>query len=444
MALLGASDAVSMMGIDWDDIQKRLPADAIGVYASSIMSQLDEHSLAGLLQERLQGKRVSTKQLALGLNTMPADFVNAYVLGNLGVTGSMTGACASFLYNLRLAVEDIVHQRRQVVVVGCSEAPVTPEIIDGYATMGALASDDKLARLDGLTRAVHAKASRPFGENCGFTIAESSQYVVLMSDELALELGATIYGSVPGVFVHADGPKKSISAPGPGNYITFAKAVACAQAVAGEQVVREQSFIQAHGSSTPQNRVTESAIFDKVARAFNINEWPVAAVKAFVGHSLGPASGDQLASSLGVFEHHWLPGIPTIDKVADDVYNERLLISTKSVELNRPSVSFLNSKGFGGNNATACVLSPNLTKKMLEKRFGSKKMFQYKTTNELTVENASEYDKAVKKGNLKVRYRFGENLISEQDIEMDQNKITIAGWAEPILLSEESLYEDMK
>lgn len=81
----------------------------------------------------------------------------------------------------------------------------------------------------------------------------------------------------------------------------MAKAVGLAQTLVGEQVVKHQSFVQAHGSSTPQNRVTESRIFDRVAEAFGIESWPVAAVKSYVGHSLGPASGDQLATSLGIF-----------------------------------------------------------------------------------------------------------------------------------------------
>ena len=76
---------------------------------------------------------------------MPADFVNAYILGSVGHTGAIVGACASFLYNLRAAVEDIVGGKCRVAVVGNAEAPILPEIIDGYATMGALASEDAVS-----------------------------------------------------------------------------------------------------------------------------------------------------------------------------------------------------------------------------------------------------------------------------------------------------------
>lgn len=62
-----------------------------------------------------------------------------------------------------------------------------------------------------------------------------------MDDALALELGADIHGSVPDVFINADGFKKSISAPGPGNYLTMAKAVAAAAQIVGEKSVRQHS-----------------------------------------------------------------------------------------------------------------------------------------------------------------------------------------------------------
>ncbi|MDP0953482.1 beta-ketoacyl synthase, partial [Klebsiella pneumoniae] len=78
-----------------------------------------------------------------------------------------------------------------------------------------------------------------------------------------------------------------ISAPGIGNYITLGKAASLVREMLGEQALRERTFVQAHGTSTPKNRGTESHVFDLVARAYGIEAWPVVAVKAFVGHSQG-------------------------------------------------------------------------------------------------------------------------------------------------------------
>jgi len=370
LTVLGASDALNSMGIEWQDIMARVSPDEVAVFAASGLGQTDELGIAGYMKARLSSGRPSSKQMPLGLNSMPADFVNAYMCGSVGTTGAMSGACATFLYNLRLAVDDIVAGRHRLVICGSSEAPVTPEVMEGFAAMSALGTDERLAKLDDAEQADHRRASRPFGENAGFTMGESSQFFVLMDDALALELGADIYAAVPHVFVNADGFKKSISSPGAGNYITVSKAVAAAAAIVGDEAVRERSFIQAHGSSTPQNRITESMIFDKVAKGFGINNWPVTAVKAFVGHPLGPASGDQLASTLGVFADGVIPGIKTTDRVADDVLDDHLDIVLHDKEA-VVDVAFLNSKGFGGNNATAAILSPKVVNSMLKKRYES-------------------------------------------------------------------------
>lgn len=434
--ILAASDAVHSMGVSWHQVLQKIAPDQVGVYSSSVMSQLDSSGFGGMMQARNKGNRVTSKQLALGLNTMPADFVNAYVLGSVGVTGGVTGACATFLYNLRAGVEDIQSGRRRVVLVGSSEAPILPEIIDGYAAMSALATDADLRKLTGQSEVDYRRASRPFGENCGFTLAESGQYAVLMDDQLALELGANIFAAVPGVFVHADGYKKSISAPGPGNYITMAKAVALAQAMLGTHAVRQQSFVQAHGSSTPQNRVTESRILDRIAQAFAIDSWPVAAVKAYVGHSLGPAGGDQLATTLGVFDRGILPGIKTIDKVAEDVQQQRLQIRSSDIELDVQNcrVAFLNSKGFGGNNATATVLSPAVAAAMLRRKCGDQQWNQYLLRQEATRAASAEYEQRASCGVLNPIYEFGSKLIDEDSIIITQDSIKLPGFERSIPL----------
>lgn len=444
LAVIGASDAIQSMGLKWSSVMSVVQPDQVGVYASNVMSQMDENGFGGLLQSRLKGGRVSAKQCPLGLNTMPADFVNAYILGSVGQTGAITGACASFLYNLQAAADDITSGKCRVAVVGCAEAPIVPEIIDGYATMGALASEEKLRKLDGTDEADPRRTSRPFGENAGFTMAEASQYVVLMDDALAIELGADIHGAVGDVFINADGFKKSISAPGPGNYITMAKAVASARAVLGEEAIQQRSFIQAHGSSTPQNRVTESQIFDQVAQVFGIENWPVVAVKAYVGHSLSAASGEQLIASLGVFKYGIIPGIKTIDKVADDVFADKLQILVKDVVATRPlEVAFLNSKGFGGNNATASVFAPRVVERMLTRRYGEQAMARYKDKREQVRQAAQAYDLAALQGNFATIYHFGEDLIDESQIKFDQEYLHLPGFAQSVDLTFTNRFADM-
>ena len=441
--IFGATDAIKSTGIDWQDILSSVNPDQIGTYSSSTQGQLHAEGLGDAMQARLKGKRVGSKNAAMSLNTAPSDFINAYVTGNVGSTISATGACASFLYNLKTAVHDLQSGKIRAAIVGNSDAFITPECAEGFGNMGALANEKYLKMIDQTDTVDYRKTSRPFGENCGFTLGEGAQYFVLMDDALAIKLGADILGSVADVFVNADGVKKSITSPGPGNYISMAKAVALATKVAGQENVLQHSFVLAHGSSTPQNRVTESHIFHTVAETFGIENWPVTAPKAYLGHSLGPASGDQLAWALGIFAHNVMPGINTIKKVADDVFDQHLTISTEHYACDAPKVAFINSKGFGGNNATGVVLSPELTFEMMAKRHGETAMSAHKEKHAHVVANQESYRELANTAQFDLFYRYGKDMIDEKEIKITQQALTLPGYKNPISLELENPFEDM-
>jgi acetoacetyl-[acyl-carrier protein] synthase len=445
MALLGSSDAVHSLGIPWDKVADHVRPDQVGVYSSSALGQMTEEGFAGLFQARLKGNRTTAKQVPMALNSMPADFINAYVLGSVGHTEAVTGACATFLYVLQAAVRDIRSGRRRVAVVGNAESTIIAEVSEGFSNMSALGSDENLCKLDGTDKPDWRRASRPFGQNCGFTLAEATQYVVLMDDALAIELGADIHGAVPEIFINADGVKKSISAPGVGNYISFSKAVSAAIEVVGKDCVQKHSFVHAHGSSTPANRTTESELIDRVATAFDIYDWPVTATKSFVGHSLSAASGDQLVSALGTFKYNMIPGIKTVSEIASDVHQERARFALTDMDVSeqKMDVAFINSKGFGGNNATAVVLSPNKVESMLALRYADR-FDDYLTKREETRINSSAYAERADAGQLDVIYRFGEPLIDEDGLSISAEGVSVPGFAQQIIFEKGNPWQDMR
>ena len=448
MAIYAASDALASTGLDIDKLLDTLAPDQIAVFASNSIGQLDELGFGGLNKYPAIGKRTTSKQMPLGYAQMPADFVNAYMLGNLGTTGGALGACATFLYNLRNAVEAIRTNKAEFVLVGGSDAPVTPEVIEGFRAMGALAEDKQLQALDKLASISdidHRSACRPFGDNCGFTIGESSQFIVLMSDRLAIETGAQIYASVPDVYVHADGYKKSISAPGVGNYLTLGKAASMVEKLLGSEALQQHSMIQAHGTSTPQNRVTESHVLNEVGKAFNINDWTVTAVKTYLGHSQGTAGGDQLVSTLGVWEHGVIPGIVTTQAVANDVHQSHLELPLQHKEVGNQFISnaLINSKGFGGNNATAVLISPSETLNLLQKRYGATEMLEWQKRSEATVAQAQEYNEAALKGLTRPTYRYDYAVLTGEDLEISHSGIKVPGRSLPVTFDVTNAYEDL-
>ncbi len=446
LTVFGASDALNSLGIDWEEVRKRVPADQISVYASSAMGQLDTNGSGGLLQAGLMGKRVTSKNLPLGLAEMTADFVNAYILGNVGTTGANIGACATFLYNLRQGMQDIRSGKYRAVLVGGSEAPLVPDVIEGYRTMGALAEDEALNKIDGIAagEANHRQACRPFAENCGFTLSEGSQFIVLFDDELTVELGANVYGAVADVFVNADGYKKSIPGPGIGNYVTVGKAMGVIRAILGEESLKHRSYMQAHGTSTPQNRVTESHIFNQLAASFGITQWPVAAIKAYIGHSLACASADQLIASLGVWHDGVIPGITTSKEIAEDVHQSNLdfMLQHREMDVEAMDSVFINSKGFGGNNATAAILAPHVTRQMLAKKHGKQAMTDHARKNETVQEKAAAYDASMIAGENSTIYNFGVGVIEGEELSISSSSISIPGQEIDVSLELDNPYID--
>ena len=442
LAIVASSDAVNSIGIDWSELQNLVRPDEFAVHAGCAMGQLDIHGAGGLLQAPFLGRRPTSKQAALCLAEMAADFTNAYVTGSLGSTGGAIGACATFLYNAKQGIDEIRYRGKRIAVVGSTEAPVTPELVEAFRTMGALAEDDALMALDGSNAPDNRRACRPFSSNAGFTMSEGGVFLVLMDEKLALECGAEIYGSIADIYVNADGYKKSIPGPGIGNYITIGKALGLARSIVGEDDLSNRSFIHAHGTGTPQNRVTESHILSEMAKAFKIEKWPVAAIKAYLGHTLAPASGDQITSALGTWQEGWIPGIATIDHIADDVYSDNLRLDPTHLEVGPENmdVALVNSKGFGGNNATGVVLSPTKTKEIIESRHGSAAYTKYQAKREKVVEVAHAYDENALLEIPKPIYRFGDGVIDGDELGISSAKIDVPGYIRNVDLEVENPY----
>ena len=151
-----------------------------------------------------------------------------------------------------------------------------------------------------------------------------------------------------------------------------------------------------------------------------------------------------MISSLGVFHDEILPGLKTLDAVADDVFDERLNIPIRDLDLHgQAEVAFLNSKGFGGNNATAAVLSNRVAESMLKKRYTSAQIRAYRDKCESVTEVANAYDETCMRGPMKPIYRFGEAMIDEEEIEISATELRLPGIARSVDLELKNPYADM-
>ena len=202
--------------------------------------------------------------------------------------------------------------------------------------------------------------------------------------------------------------------------------------------------MQAHGTSTPQNRVTESHIFNALATSFGIRKWPVTAIKAYIGHSLACASADQLISSLGVWNDGIIPGIVTSKSIADDVHQGHLdfLLHHRKIGKDTMDSALINSKGFGGNNATAAILAPHIVNQMLTKKHGKSTMNSYHASNEQVQQRVQAYDDSMIQGENSTIYNFGVGVIEGEELGISSSEISIPGQKNKVSLEVTNPYGD--
>ena len=436
MTVFGVNDALYNLGINWrEDIQPLLDPNRVAVFAGPAIGQLDEKGLGGLMQSRLQEKRASSKHLSMSLIEMSADFINAYILGSVGKSGQVAGACATFFYNLNAATTLIKSNEVDFAVIGSAEAPINPEVTDGFFATTGIADDKKILAMqerhgEPFDKVDFSKACRPFGDNCGLVLGESSQFAIVTSLEFAIEIGAEILCAVPNVFINSDGIKKSISSPGIGNYLTMGQAF---KRYLKDHEKPKLSCVIAHGTGTFQNRSTESDVLSKCATSLEMKNLKVTGLKGYLGHTMGPAGGDQLACSLGIFDRGIIPGLNSTPKLADDVITNNLNLCMENEEIDTSDLDafFLNAKGFGGNNATTTIYKSNFVTKLLPKLFSKSKLTSYEAALEKTRENKLVYNSNCLEGNFNLIYRANEEILNpETDLEITSEVIKLKDYPE--------------
>lgn len=104
--------------------------------------------------------------------------------------------------------------------------------------------------------------------------------------------------------------------------------------------------------------------------------------------------------------------------------------------------SIINSKGFGGNNATATLLSPTVARKMMQMRYSSSEWAAWQHANEAVRERQQQYDDDMIAGKQLPIYKFDHGVLGDDDVEMNAHELRIAD--QKVGLDLESPYDDMR
>ena len=254
-------------------------------------------------------------------------------LGPRGLPITLSTACASGATAIQLGVEAIRRGECDRALAIGADGSASAEALIRFALLSALSTQNDPP----------GKASRPFSKDRdGFVLAEGSAALVLESLEAAQARGAKILGVLRGCGEKADDFHRTRSKPDGSPAIA---AVRAALSDAGMDV-GEIDYVNAHGTSTPENDKMEhlslSTVFGERMRSI-----PISSNKSMIGHTLSAAGAIEAAFSLLTMQEGVIP--PTINYDNPDPAIE--LDVVPNVKRERPVASVLsNSFGFGGQN----------------------------------------------------------------------------------------------
>ncbi len=242
-------------------------------------------------------------------------------------------ACAASANAIGDAGELIKRGAADVMLAGGADASITRFAMAGFAQARALSTnnDDPLG------------ASRPFdADRDGFVMAEGGAALILEEREHALARGARVYAELVGYGMSADAYHITLPRPGGDGAARAMKAALDHARITPEDI----SVINAHGTSTPANDVTETLAIKTVFgdRAYRI---PTSSTKSMTGHLLGGAGAVEAIASVLTIRDGTIP--PTINYATPDPECDLDYVPNEAREAEVRYV-MSNSFGFGGHN----------------------------------------------------------------------------------------------
>ena len=308
--------------------------DEIGVFLGSGIGGLQTTSeQLKILFERGPG-RLSPFMIPMLISNMASGLVSMYF--NLrGPNFATCSACATANHAIGEAWRTIKMGDAQVMLAGGAEATIVPIGIGGFCAMRAMSTRNDDPKT----------ASRPFDKDRdGFVMGEGAGVLVLEELEHAKKRGAQIYCEIAGYGNTADA--HHLTSPSPGGE----GAARCMKMAlrSGGLNLTDISYINAHGTSTPQGDVCETQAV-KTVFGDHARKLVVSSTKGATGHMLGAAGAVEMTACALAIKHGIVP--PTINLQNPDPECDLDYVPNTARQMPVNAI-VNNSFGFGGHNST--------------------------------------------------------------------------------------------
>ncbi len=254
--------------------------------------------------------------------------------GTQGLPVSLSTACASGATAVQMGLEAIRRGETDAALCIGTDGSVTMEALIRFSLLSALSTQNDEP----------TKAAKPFSKTRdGFVMAEGAGALVLETLESAQARGATVLAILEGAGEKADHFHRTRSSPD-GAPIIAAMRRALDDAGAG---LEDVSYINAHGTSTPENDRME---YNSMREVFgdHLDSIPVSSTKSMIGHTLTAAGAIEAVYSVLTLQNQTLP--PTINHETPDpdIHLDVVPNTAREAKVDR---ILSNSFGFGGQNA---------------------------------------------------------------------------------------------
>jgi 3-oxoacyl-[acyl-carrier-protein] synthase II len=256
-------------------------------------------------------------------------------VGAKGPNLCVVTACATGSHSIGEAFRCIQYGDADAVIAGGVEATITPLAVGGFNAMKAISTrNDEPER-----------ASRPFErDRDGFVMGEGAAIMILEEFEHARKRGATIYAEMVGYGYNGDA--YHLAAPDPdGDGAARCMQMALRDAKFSPE---EVDYINAHGTSTELNDLTETLAIKRVFGDY-AHKLPISSTKSMTGHLLGAAGSTEAIFSCLTIRDKIIP--PTINYENPDPRCDLDYVPNAARERD-VQVVISNAFGFGGTNAT--------------------------------------------------------------------------------------------
>ena len=306
----------------WGENQHK-PSIRTGIISSTSVGGMDN-------SEQYYEQRLSNKPQDLSLiTTHDSGDTTERIASALGISGyinTLSTACSSGANALMLGARLLQQNKLDRVLVGGSDS-LTAFTIEGFKSL-MIYSDEWV---------------KPFDDNRnGLNLGEGSGFLLLENTKSLEQTKNKPLALLSGWSNAADAYHQTASSPdGKGATLAIKKALKIANLEP-----QDISYINAHGTGTPNNDLSESTALKNV---FKDDVPPFSSTKAFTGHTLA-ASGtiEAVYAVLALQNNLILPNLNYNTPIAET----RLIPETTCKNDKEINTVLSNSFGFGGNNST--------------------------------------------------------------------------------------------